>query len=271
MKKLFIAGIIGLGMVACQSNSTETADENQEVQEELVDTTTFYYPIEKAHKADLWQSQEVFKANFQLIFGGNVRFEGILYTTPNGGKTRLEANDGRVMIFDGQNAYISPDSSTYQKTRFDVLTWPYFLTAPYKLSDPGANVEEQGTRKLDGVDFDAAKLTFNANVGDAPDDWYVLYKDQSTNLLAGMAYIVSYGKDLEKANADPHCITFENFVNFRGMPIATTWNFWTWNEAGDLDKLLGTATLSFFESTEMAPHLFAKSENSRLAPLPSVE
>ena len=69
-----------------------------------------------------------------------------------------------------------------------------------------------------------------------PDDWYILFKDPSTNYLAAMAYIVTYGKDLEKANADPHCLTYENFVDFNGIPIATTWNLWTWNEAGEISS-----------------------------------
>jgi len=272
MKKIFIAAIVSLGLAACQSNSTESNDHEESTEaEEVQDTTAFYYSIEKAHHAKKWHAQEVFKTNIELVFGGKVRFKGVMYTTPNGGKTRMESEDGTVMLYDGQNVYISPDTSSYQRARFDVLTWPYFLTAAYKLSDPGTKIEKQGTRQLNSVDFDAARLTFEENIGDTPDDWYILYKDQSTHLLAGMAYIVTYGKDLEKANSDPHCLTYENFVDFKGIPIATTWNLWTWNEAGEMDKLLGTASLSYFESVKMAPNLFSKSENSRLAPLPNVE
>lgn len=272
MKKILIAAIVSIGLAACQSKSTESIDQEGSTNiKELKDTSAFYYSIEEAHNAEKWYTQEVFKTNIELIFGGKVRFRGVMYTTPDGGKTRMESEDGTVMVFDGQNAYISPDTSSYQRARFDVLTWPYFLTAAYKLSDPGTNIEKQGNRQLDGVDFEAARLTFEANVGDTPDDWYLLYKDPSTNYLAAMAYIDTYSKDLEKANADPHCLTYENFVDFNGIPIATTWNLWTWNEAGEISKLLGTATLSYFESVKMAPDLFSKSKNSRLAPIAGVE
>ena len=244
MKKILIAAIVSIGLAACQSKSTESIDQEGSTNiKELKDTSAFYYSIEEAHNAEKWYTQE----------------------------TRMESEDGTVMVFDGQNAYISPDTSSYQRARFDVLTWPYFLTAAYKLSDPGTNIEKQGNRQLDGVDFEAARLTFEANVGDTPDDWYVLYKDSTTNYLAAVAYIVTYGKGLEQANADPHCLTYENFVDFNGIPIATTWNLWTWSEAGEISKLLGTATLSYFESVKMAPDLFSKSENSRLAPMASVE
>lgn len=272
MKKIFITALVSLGFVACQSNSIESNNQEEDInKEEVQDTTAFYHSIEKAHNAEKWYAQEVFKTNLELVFGGNVRFRGVMYTTPDGGKTRMESEDGAVMVFDGQNAYISPDTSSYQRARFDVLTWPYFLTAAYKLSDPGTKIEKQGIRQLNGADFEAARLTFEANVGDTPDDWYVLYKDSTTNYLAAVAYIVTYGKGLEQANADPHCLTYENFVDFNGIPIATTWNLWTWNEAGEISKLLGTATLSYFESVKMAPDLFSKSENSRLAPMASVE
>lgn len=274
-KKLSYTSVALGVLLSCQSVNNEVdkqQSENDTTQIVLVkDINPFAAEIEKAHQANLWNSKKIFKCNLEMYFGGKLRFKGVLYTNPSATKSRLESEDGKLMVFDGQNAYISPDTSTYTKTRFDVLTWPYFLAAPYKLSDDGTKIETQGVRLLNNVPYDAAKLSFDANIGDTPDDWYILYKDKQTNLLSAMAYIVTYNKSEEVANADPHCITYESFVDFEGIPIATVWNFWTWTPAGELDKLLGTAKLSYFEFVDSAPDLFSRMENSKLAPMPTAE
>ncbi len=273
MNKLSFFTIITIVLFSCQSVNNEIdKNENKMDTTEIVavkEVNPFVAKIEEVHHAEIWNSKKVFKCKFELYFGGNLRFKGFLYTTPSATKTRLESEDGTIMIFDGQNAYISPDTSTYERARFDVLTWSYFLAAPYKLSDQGTKIEEQGVRLLNDVPYDAAKLSFEANVGDSPDDWYILYKDQKRNLLSAMAYIVTYGKSKEEANQNPHCITYESFIEFEGIPFATVWNFWTWTPAGEMDKLLGTAKLSYFEFVDSASDLFTKNENFKIAPMPS--
>ncbi len=94
------------------------------------------------------------------------------------------------------------------------------------------------------MSFETGKLTFGENVGDSPDDWYIVYKEKESSLLAAMAYIVTASSSVEEAEEDPHAITYEAYTEVGGIPFATQWNFWTWNEQGELNKLLGSATIS---------------------------
>ena len=52
-------------------------------------------------------------------------------------------------------------------------------------------------------------MTFDRGIGDAPDDWYVVYKDNNSDLLAALVYIVTGGgTSVEVAEEDPHTITY---------------------------------------------------------------
>jgi hypothetical protein len=57
-----------------------------------------------------------------------------------------------------------------------------FFPFPYKLKDPGtiwtsySNTEKMPKNSL-------LKINFTSGTGDAPEDWYVVYADASTNLV----------------------------------------------------------------------------------------
>ena len=161
--------------------------------------------------------------------------------TPSGGLVKM-TDSSKTLIWDGKTSFSS--YSSYKSSRFGLLTWSYFFAAPYKLSDPGTNMEYLGGKKLNELSFETGKLTFGENVGDSPDDWYIVYKEKESSLLAAMAYIVTASSSVEEAEEDPHAITYEAYTEVGGIPFATQWNFWTWNEQGELNKLLGSATIS---------------------------
>lgn len=241
-------------MHACtQISSKETESE---------ENLNFVESIELANQANSWYNEELIEFDLELYFGGKERFNGRIFMTPDGGKVRMESRDEVLMIFDGKNAFISPDSLSLKKARFDLLTWSYFFAAPYKLSDPGTHIEELGMNLLGNTSFNSARLTFDNGVGDSPEDWYVLYQDTVTDYLVGMAYIVTYSQSKEVAEEDPHLITYESFVDIGPYPTATNWNFWTWNMQGEMDKLLGTATISNLKFTSSNSDLFLTPSSS---------
>ena len=46
------------------------------------------------------------------------------------------------------------------------------------------------------------KISFDAGVGDAPDDWYIAFTDDQGRMDA-LGYIVTYSKSQEEAEARP--------------------------------------------------------------------
>jgi hypothetical protein len=251
--RILLGGLAVFALVACQS--TDAKVDEKQGEKHLTKEEVFVAAIEQEHQKNAFLQKELIAFDLSLYFGGKPRFIGTVKMTPSGDLVRME-DSSKVMLWDGKKAYISPDTISYSKGRFDLLTWSYFFAAAYKLSDPGTRMEYLGDKELNGVSFEASKLSFEANVGDSPDDWYIVYKDQSSNLLAALAYIVTYGKSKEAAESDPHAISYEAYETVAGIPIATQWNFWTWNEAGELNKLLGEGIISNVRFTKKNPEDF---------------
>ena len=201
--------------------------------------------IEKAHNKRTYSQHGALVADLVVEFGGNTLVDGRLGMDTPGGKTRLELSSGEhagsVLVFDGSDAWLAPAGSGFQGGRFHVLTWSYFLAAPMKLSDEGTHVEPLGELPfMGGQSLDAAKLTFGDGVGDSPDDWYILYRDAKTKRLAGMAYIVTFGKDLETAEEEPHAIVYGGWEEVKGVWLSTDWTFYNWTrEEGVISDPIG--------------------------------
>ncbi len=229
----------------------------------------FAGPIEQAHRSQAWRSKKALRANLRVDFGGQTILDGSLLMDTPGGLSRIELKDGTVAVFDGREAWVSPSGSQMQRARFHLLTWPYFLAAPYKLTDPGAKLEEKGRQQLQGKTYETALLTFEAGTGDTPEDWYLLYRDQASSQLYAMAYIVTYGTDAEEAAADPHAVTYHQFTEVDGVPIPTQWDFWTWREGqGIVGEQLGQVIISDVRFVEPGPADFVKPPDSRADALP---
>ena len=95
--------------------------------------------------------------------------------------------------WNGKNAWLMADSTTFKyNTRFWSLT-PYFFTAqPFALDGNGVNLELLTPKIFNGKLQDVVKVTFDAGTGDSPDDYYVLYFDNETHKMGVIRYIVSY-------------------------------------------------------------------------------
>ena len=255
---LFMALVIACSNPDKQTNKDESSSENVEKMQ-LTDAKKLVKSIEQTHRKDVFESFDAVQFDLNLTFGGKERFDGRIYMMTNGGAIKMEDKNS-IKLWDGTNAMILPDTSNNESARFGLFTWSYFFAAPYKLNDPGTKHEFLGQIQLGETKFDANKLTFEKGIGDTPDDWYIVYKDGNSDLLAAMAYIVTSGEtDLEEAEKDPHVITYEAYIEVEGVPFATQWNFWTWNQEGEMSKLLGTATVSNVEFIKKAGDLFSLS------------
>lgn len=232
---------------------------------------SFAEKTEAAHGGDVWNGKQALAAYITVSFGGERLFTGKMLTDTPVGKTRFELTDGTVLVFDGETAWKSPADSEFQGTRFHVLTWPYFLAAALKLDDPGTHLEDLGTQPYrGGRSLPAARLTFGDGVGDSPDDWYVIYSHPKTHQLQAMAYIVTFGKDAEAAEAaEPSAIVYDNYVDVEGVKIARNWSFFKWNpEDGVMGDQIGEVQITQPAFVTPAADAFEAPEDAEEAPAP---
>ena len=250
MKKLLLFSTI-LVLFACKNNSESTSSEEKIMTEPdggigdgaISPAMQFPIAIENAHKKDEFLKHNAIQFDIALIFGGNERLNAKITTLTNSGKIKIVKKDSSTLTFDGENAWISPAAKNYNGARFDMFTWQYFFALPFKLTDNGTNWEMPKLRIMDSSKVNSAKLTFGENIGDAPDDWYIIYQAEDQKLAAA-AYIVTLNKEISTAEANPHAINYHDYKIVDGVPFATTWTFHNWSKENGIEDEIGKAKIS---------------------------
>lgn len=259
MNQSFIGLFSFLILIACDStdkSGTEDSPASSSTAQRPEPANTLVASLEEAHKVDAFLEKDNIAFDITFFFRGKKRLEGSLYSTTNSSKVRLDKADGPSVVFDGDRVMLMPADAKYSGARFDIFTWHYFFMAPFKLSDPGTQWEMLNKASLtsgDTVSMERGKLSFEAGVGDAPKDWYIVYQDPEDGLVEAMAYIVTLNKSVEKAEEEPHAISYANYQLVEGIPIATEWKVWMWTEEKGILDEIGYATISnirFLEETE---------------------
>lgn len=271
MRKLIFLLSIFL-IVGCEQNNQKRSDkENIPTEPEngigdaaVSPALAFAQNIEKAHHKDEFLSHKAISFNIALSFGGKLRLKGKLSMLTNSSKIRLDKADGSSLVYDGSQVYLSPADSDWNRARFDMFTWQYFFALPFKLTDPGTNWELAGTQKLDSLTYPTGKLTFDKAVGDSPDDWYIIYQDAKSKRLKAATYIVTFGREKEEAEKNPHTIVYEDYSFIEDIPFAQTWKFYNWNEEKGTGKELGEAKISNIKFYNPAKEEFSKPKNAMI-------
>ncbi|MEM0914324.1 MAG: hypothetical protein AAGK09_06895 [Planctomycetota bacterium] len=256
-----MAGCVGLSLgVAADSASAQST----------IPTEVLVGQIEAAHQTDKYLSQDAVKADFEVDFPGMVELSGTMWFTPAVGKTRLELDDGTVIVFDGQTCWVTPESAATPRARFHALTWPYFAALPNKLSEPGVHLESVGMLPAAGERMPALKMTFDGGVGDAPDDWYYVFSDEQGAVRAA-SYIVTFGKSDEEAAAaedNASIILYQGYQPVDGVPMSTDWIFGYWDKESGMGLVKGSAGLSDVQFVSPPSGAFERPAGAVEVPMP---
>ncbi|APU69196.1 DUF6503 family protein [Christiangramia flava] len=242
MKISFYAFVL-LFFISCKDQdqkSSEKAPENRNIAPVL----SVPENIEEAHNKVAFMEQEAIAFDIDLSFNGNSRLNATISMLANSSRIKLEKKDGTVLIFDGEKVFQQSGDLIDTGARFDIFTWPYFFALPFKLTDPGTMWEEKPDRDMEGQNYHTARLTFQSQIGDSPDDWYLIYQDPETLRLKAAAYIVTFNRAAEEAEKSPHIIVYENYKMIKQVPFPQKWHFHNWSAENGLGEKLGEATIS---------------------------
>lgn len=236
--KFFVIGILFFTISFSSCNST-TSQEN-----------SFVKKIEIAHQKKIFFESQAVKFDLNLEFGGKKRLNATITSSTHSEYAIIELKNGGKILINKDKVYCSPDLVENKKIRFDAYTWTYFFQFAYKLSDFGTIWTDYNDQN--NLNFNTKKLSFEANIGDAPDDWYILFSDKKNNLIDHVAYIVTANKTKEQAEVDPHAIQYLDYKNINGVPIAHQWIFWEWRKKEGLTKQLGNGKISNVQFVDMS-------------------
>lgn len=87
------------------------------------------------------------------------------------------------------NGELSDNEEALKKVRFNRPTNFYWFTMMQKLMDPGLNYEYIGEKRINNVNYDIVKISFQSN-DTLPTDIYQVYINQSTHLVDQFLFTV---------------------------------------------------------------------------------
>jgi hypothetical protein len=184
-------------------------------------------------------------------------YHDLLTTGPYDDARPVEAR----FAWDGERAWIAPDSVERPNPRFWALTGFYFQQIPFVLADPGLTYEALPDDSIDGTPHDMVRVGFEAGVGDTPDDTYTLYLDKQTGRVDAIRYTVSYGRDVEDPSALAETFfDYEDYTTVHGLTVPTRFEGYSYSdEEGPGDTLRNEAfadSISYrrpFDASKLAP------------------
>lgn len=225
---------------------------------------------QQAHGLRAWWGKEVVVGDVEILFGGKAIVEGTFTFEAHGPRSRYDRKDGVSIIFDGKTAWVTPADAVAPKGRFHVLTWSWFMMAPFKMQGEGINLTDLQFVEVDGQPYTTVLQTFGADMGDTPDDWYRFYINPKTKRVDAMSYIVTYGKDVATANQSPSIFKYFDYVDIDGVLMSTRYELWHWDAkqhavVGDAPKGVGSVSNIHFTTLQQAD--FSVPADARELPL----
>ncbi|GGG57697.1 DUF6503 family protein [Bizionia arctica] len=224
MKKYLFAITLVSVFSACKQNNTqpevvETADDVIEVVE--VEKDNYPENLTKVFDAhggiDAWKSLKTLAFTMEKPEGNEV-------TTTNLYSREALIESATVNIgFDGSKAWFLNKAEGEYKG-YDPLYYYnlmfYFYAMPFILADDGINYAEAEPLVFEGVTYPGIQVTYNAGVGETPEDRYVLYYNPETFKMEWLGYTVSFVPGIDKKEL--HFRRYDNWQEVNGLLLPQT-------------------------------------------------
>ncbi|UJH92400.1 hypothetical protein LZ575_07740 [Antarcticibacterium sp. 1MA-6-2] len=225
---------------------------------------SFKKSIQAMHNKSSWENKDAVAFDIELIFNGQQRLKARVTSLTNSSKIRLDKSDGTILVFNGEQVFLSPADVEVEDAGFDLFAWQYFFALPFKLNDRGAEMELLGQKSMMGNILYRARLTVDQNIEDSPNDWYILYQEADTGLLFAAAYTVTLNKEKLQAQNDPQAIIYRNYEVKEGIPVSTRWTFHNWSEEDGFGEEIGEALITNISFLDAEDQIFERPQNSKV-------
>ena len=179
-------------------------------------------------------------------------------------KVRLEGENWTIG-FDGERVWIQQDSTYFGgSARFYHNLYFYFIAMPFVLADPGIEYEEVPAISFEGVDYPGIKISYEANVGDSPDDNYILYYHPETHQMEWLAYTVTYRSKEPSDNF--RLIRYEDWKAVNGLVLPHQLTWFKYEDGVVVEPARDPVVVSemSFSTTTLAEANYAKPEGAEV-------
>lgn len=206
-------------MLSCKQN-TDTNYQNTSTKEVVPVSKVYPANISKIFKAhgglDVWNSMHNLEFTMPKDNGNEVT------TTNLKNRKSLINTQNHSIGYNGEIVWLhNKDTVAYKgNAKFYYNLMFYFYAMPFVLADDGINYENVDPLEFEGKTYPGIKISYNAGVGESPDDEYILYYDAETNKMAWLGYTVTYFS--KEKSKEYHFIKYSNWQNVEGLLLPET-------------------------------------------------
>lgn len=191
MKKL-AAIVLTLCLFSCESNKKINVEVTEEVSVEAPKHPELLTKFLEAHGGlDRWNSFGTLEYDIDGTLGRVKKEHQVIDLHTR--KVLIEGDSFKIGM-NGQEVWVTPSKETFgsMSPRFYHNLFFYFFSIPHVLADLGAIYEDMGEQTINDKTYRALKVSFDGNIGDAPDDFYIAHLDPETYQLEVLLYTVTY-------------------------------------------------------------------------------
>ncbi len=260
MKKTILLSLSLIALISCKQSEEKPAYQNEDL-----NITTSVYPenITKVFKAhggiDAWNTME------SLVF--EIEKEGQNEKTTTTLKRRKSLIDTETykLGYDGSDVWlVEKDTATYKgNAKFYYNLMFYFHAMPFIVGDDGINYEKVDALEFEGKQYPGIKISYEAGVGESPDDEYIVYYDAETNKMAWLAYTVTFfSKEKSKKFS---LIRYSDWKDVDGLLLPKTlqWHVYKDGVIGDIRNEMKFVNIAVSKET-MDDNMFTKPSDAKL-------
>ncbi|PEN05999.1 hypothetical protein CRI93_10990 [Longimonas halophila] len=254
---------------ACTADAPES-NEPDAAQTERPDAPAALHDAWAAHGGlDTWRNQRQMRYTLARIAGSDTTRDDHLIDLQT--RNVRITNGDFVLGFDGSDAWVQPSLEAFPydySPRFYTSTYFYFFAMPFVLADDGVIASDAGTATINGTDYRVTEIRYEDNVGDSPDDVYIVYTEADTGALGLVRFSVTYGD--RPPDAPNTALVYNEFATNSGLTLPVEGRYHAWADSTLGDPLGPQFALSdlTFETEAPDSALFAKPDSAEVDPLP---
>ena len=202
--------------------SCKQENKAEDYSEESLDITTSIYPeninkIFEAHGGiDKWNT---FEGMYYEIEKPTINEK---YTVALKSRKSIIDAEHYKLAFDGSDVWLKElDTAKFTRNpRFYYNLMFYFYAMPFILGDDGINFKDTASLKMDGMEYPGITISYDAGIGESPDDEYILYYNPETYKMEWLGYTVTYFS--KEKSKEFHFIKYSDWQDVEGLQLPHT-------------------------------------------------
>ncbi|ALJ06442.1 hypothetical protein APS56_15445 [Pseudalgibacter alginicilyticus] len=217
MKKIILL-TLAISIFACKNKTTTTVV----TEEENISIAPNRYPenlikIFDAHGGlDTWKSMKSLEFTMPKESGNEIT------TTNLQSRKSLIETPSHALGYNGKDVWLlNKEDKPYKgKPKFYYNLMFYFYAMPFILADDGINYKEAEPLVFEGKTYPGIGISYDAGIGESPEDEYVLYYNPETFKMAWLGYTVTFFTN-EKAK-ELHFRRYSDWQDVNGLLLPKT-------------------------------------------------